>query len=299
MTMQLKLAGNRAIRFDRPFIMGVINVSPDSFSARNRCQTVDEAVETAERLIQEGADILDVGGEATNPQIQSSVAIEPELARVVPVIQALRAHFPQSLLSVDTSQPEVIRAVADVGADLINDQRALRVKGSLAAIEETGLPVCLMHMSHPWGRDSEEQGSFVPADAVSIKNFLKARIQKCHEAGIDVEKILIDPGIGGGSFGKTPQQDLALLANLDFFTDMAVPLLVGVSRKSFLGHYLLISEPERVTASVVAALWALQHGAQIVRVHDVKQTLEACRIWDACQQQRVGIEHGNRLSKSI
>jgi dihydropteroate synthase len=254
-----------------PLVMAVLNVTPDSFSDGGQFARPAQAIEHALSCINDGADIVDVGGESTRP---GSVApdIEEELARVIPVIEAIR-NAADVAISVDTSKPEVMRAAAEAGADLVNDVRALRHDGALQMAAQLGLPVVLMHMA---GEPRTMQDNPQYDDVVSqVCAFLVARAQQCQRAGIDAAQIALDPGFG---FGKTVQHNLSLLKHLRQLADTGYPVLAGLSRKSMIQR-LLGREPDaRMPASVSLALEASARGASIVRVHDVLPTVDALRI---------------------
>jgi dihydropteroate synthase len=266
--------GGRPLDLTAPRVMGILNVTPDSFSDGGFFFAADQALRHAERMVAEGADLIDVGGESTRPGA-AAVPVDEEIRRVVPVVEALVRHFPVPV-SVDTSKPEVMRAAADAGAGLINDVRALRGEGALDAARATGLPVCLMHMQ---GEPATMQQAPVYDDVVAdVAAFLRERLAVCREAGIPAQRLLVDPGFG---FGKTFAHNLALLARLAEFGALGTPLLVGLSRKSMLGQLSGRPPEERTAASVAAAVLAVQRGAVIVRVHDVAATVDALRIVDA------------------
>lgn len=259
-------------------IMGIINTTPDSFSDGGLYADSKRAIEHARQLIEEGVDILDIGGESTRPGA-SKVSLEEELHRTIPVIKAIR-EFSDIPLSIDTSKAKVMQAAAHAGADIINDVRALQQPGSLSAAAESGLMVCLMHMQ---GAPDSMQDNPVYEDVVDeVKQFLAERIRIAEEAGIKQSDIIIDPGFG---FGKTLQQNLQILARLDEFRALGYPLLVGLSRKSMLG--LLLDQPvdKRLHGSLSAAVISALSGANIIRVHDVQQTKEVLTIVQAVLQQ--------------
>ncbi len=270
--------GGRRLVLDRPRVMGILNVTPDSFSDGGRYLDLGAAVERAWRMVEEGADIIDVGGESTRPGA-APVPLEEELRRVVPVIEAVASKLPVPV-SVDTSKPEVMRAAVAAGAGLVNDVRALRAPGALEAAAELGVPVCLMHMQ---GEPRTMQRAPVYRDVVAeVRAFLLERVAACEAAGIPRERILIDPGFG---FGKTLEHNLALMRRLDAFVETGLPVLVGVSRKSMIGALLGDAPVERrLHGSVAAAVVAACKGAAIVRVHDVAATVEALRVaWPLCR----------------
>lgn len=254
-----------------PAVMGILNVTPDSFSDGGKYQNTDETQRHAEKMIRAGADIIDIGGESTRPGAKN-VSAEEELARVIPVIEKIRA-ISAIPLSIDTSTPEVILAAAEAGVDLINDVRALRREGALNAAVASGLPVCLMHMQ---GDPETMQMKPDYVDVVTeIREFLVERINVCVEAGIHDDQIVIDPGFG---FGKTPQHNLQIINRLEEFKSLGKPLLVGLSRKSTIGIILEDITDDRLIGSVSGALFAVNKGAAIVRVHDVAETVAALTV---------------------
>ena len=274
---QLDCAG-RIVKLDRPRVMGIVNVTPDSFADGGQHATTDEAIAHGLRLAQEGADILDIGGESTRPGARE-VPIDEELARVIPVIEALakRTSLP---ISIDTSKPDVMRAAVAAGAGLINDVHALRREGALDAAASLRVPVCLMHMQ---GTPADMQASPEYDDVVAeVHTFLAQRIFACEMAGISKKSIVIDPGFG---FGKTTAHNLALLAQLARFTELGVPVLAGLSRKRTIGELTGRELPDRVYGSVAAALIAAQNGAKLVRVHDVAATVDALKVWVAVEAE--------------
>jgi dihydropteroate synthase len=259
--------------------MGVVNVTPDSFSDGGDFFSLDEAVQRAEHMAEEGADIIDVGGESTRPGA-SPISAEEEIARVVPVIAEVAARVALPV-SVDTSKPEVMLAAAAAGAGMINDVRALRMPGALEAAEKTGAAVCLMHLK---GSPDTMQKAPAYRDVVAeVHDFLQVRIDACVAAGIAKERLLLDPGFG---FGKTLAHNLALLAGLSALGDLGRPLLVGVSRKSMIGALTGRDVRERLAGSLAAAVLAVERGAQVVRTHDVAATTDALRIVSALREHR-------------
>jgi dihydropteroate synthase len=271
---QLDCAG-RVLVLDRPRVMGIVNVTPDSFSDGGEHASVDAAVAHALRLVEEGADILDIGGESTRPGA-AEVPVDEELARVIPVIERL-ANEVVVPISIDTSKPEVMRAAIAAGAGMINDVHALRREGALDAAAALGVPVVLMHMQ---GEPRSMQEAPDYDDVVAeVHRFLAERIFSAEMAGIAKKKIVIDPGFG---FGKTTAHNLALLARLDRFADLGVPVLAGLSRKRSIGDLTGRDDPHaRVHGSVAAHLIAAQRGAMLLRVHDVAATVDAIKVWDA------------------
>lgn len=273
----LDCAGRHVV-LDRPRIMAIVNVTPDSFSDGGVYADAGAAIDHALRLVAEGADILDIGGESTRPGA-AEVTVEEELRRVVPVIQALAARTTVAL-SVDTSKPEVMRAAVAAGAGMINDVRALRVDGALATAASLGVPVCVMHMqAQP---DTMQDAPHYDDVIGEVHRFLADRIFACEMSGIDRKRIVVDPGFG---FGKSIDHNLALLAGLERFADLGVPLLAGLSRKGMIGTLTGREEPrQRVHGSVAAAVLAADRGAAILRVHDVAATRDALAVQHAVRQ---------------
>jgi len=269
-----------AIDLAEPRVMGIVNVTPDSFSDGGEHASTEAAVRHCAQLIDEGADILDIGGESTRPG-SPAVPLEAELARVLPVVrEAVKFQVP---ISVDTYKPEVMRAVLDLGADIVNDIWALRQPGALEAVAaHSACGVCLMHMH----RDPQTmqtapmRGDVVPA----VRAFLDERARALLELGVDASRIVLDPGIG---FGKTVEQNFALLARQRELVDSGCPVLAGWSRKSSLGAVTGIEAAgERMVPSVAAAVLAVEQGAAILRVHDVRETVAALAVWRAMKQQQ-------------
>jgi dihydropteroate synthase len=259
--------GSKQLDLSRAVVMGVLNVTPDSFSDGGRFFEPAAACEHARRMIAEGAAIIDIGGESTRPGAEP-VAVEEELRRVLPVIEAL-ADSP-AVLSIDTSKPEVMRAAVQAGAGLINDVRALQSPGALAAALEGGSAVCLMHMQ---GEPRTMQKDPRYGDVVKeVKAFLAARAHACEEAGIARQRILVDPGFG---FGKTQAHNLALLRHLDELAAAPWSLAVGMSRKSMLANLLGRRGGDRLAAGVALAVLAVLRDARIIRTHDVAATVDA------------------------
>ena len=265
----------RALVLDRPRIMGIVNVTPDSFSDGGAHDTLEAAVAHGLQLTQEGADILDIGGESTRPGA-ADVSLEEELRRVIPVIEQL-ARKTSLPISIDTSKPEVMRAAVAAGAGMINDVYALRREGALDTAAALGVPVVLMHMQ---GEPRSMQESPQYDDVVAqVHRFLAERIFAAEMAGIAKKKIVVDPGFG---FGKNTRHNLTLLSQLERFSELGVPLLAGMSRKRTIGELTGRDDPrDRVYGSVAAHLIAAQHGALLLRVHDVAATVDAIKVWNA------------------
>lgn len=271
--------GDQQLDLSRCNLMGILNVTPDSFSDGGQFDRPEQALRHVEEMIAAGADIIDVGGESTRPGA-APVSVEQELQRVVPVVEAIKKNF-DVVISVDTSTPQVISESAAVGASLINDVRALQREGALQAAAATGLPVCLMHMQ---GQPDTMQAAPSYDDVVQdIHRFLDERIQACENVGISREQLLLDPGFG---FGKALEHNYSLLNNLEKFHDLELPLLVGISRKTMIGK-VLQDRPaqDRLFGSIAAATIAAMKGAAIVRVHDVAATADALKVVAATIQQ--------------
>ena len=259
-----------------PKVMGIVNVTPDSFSDGNQHANLTSALKHCELLLKQGAHILDIGGESTRPGAKQ-VSLEEELERVLPVVkEAMRLNVP---LSVDTYKPEVMQAVLDLGADIINDIWALRQKGALEVVAmHPSCGVCLMHM-HAQPLDMQihpMQGLAIP----TVVSFLQTRAQALLASGVAKERIALDPGIG---FGKTVAQNFEILAHQSQLSNLGYPLLVGWSRKSSLGVVTGCEVDDRLVPSVAAALLAVERGARVVRVHDVKATVQALAVWQHAQ----------------
>ncbi|ENU0915343.1 dihydropteroate synthase [Klebsiella michiganensis] len=268
------VAQGSALDLSHPHVMGILNVTPDSFSDGGTHNTLVEAVKHANLMINAGATIIDIGGESTRPGA-ADVSVEEELARVIPTVEAIAQRF-EVWISVDTSKPEVIRESARVGAHIINDIRSLTEPGALEAAAETGLPVCLMHMQ---GQPKTMQDAPKYADVFAdVERFFIEHIVRCERAGIAKDKLLLDPGFG---FGKNLSHNYELLARLGEFHHFGLPLLVGMSRKSMVGQLLNVGPTERLNGSLACAVIAAMQGAQIIRVHDVKETVEALRVVEA------------------
>jgi len=264
--------GDRILDLASTKVMGVLNTTPDSFSDGGQFSTVESAIHRAGLMASQGAAIIDVGGESTRPGA-SQVTLQQELDRVIPVVEKISRNI-DVCISVDSSSPEVMRAAKEAGAHLLNDVRALKREGALQIAKDMALPVCLMHMQGEPSNMQKNPSYTGVLDDVYV--YLAKRIQACNHVGIENDQILIDPGFG---FGKTAQHNFQLLAKLERFKTLGVPVLVGMSRKSMIGEALGgVSVDERAVGSVAAAVIAAMHGAHIVRVHDVKETFQALEV---------------------
>lgn len=279
--MQLHCA-NRVLDLSSPVVMGILNITPDSFSdggvffAHKQAQ-IDHCLRAAENMLADGARVLDIGGESTRQNAQP-VSSQEEMARVLPVIEAIAARL-DAVISVDTSNPQVMREAAALGAGMINDVRALQREGALQTAAQTGLPVCLMHMQgEPENMQENPRYSDVVAE---VSAWLQQRAQRCVQAGIAPKNIVLDPGFG---FGKTLEHNLDLLRRLDVLAQLPYPLLVGLSRKSIAGKLTGKPVAERLPASLALAQMALDRGARILRVHDVAATVDMVKIWCAVNE---------------
>ena len=280
MTRTLR-CGRYLLDLSRPRVMGVLNVTPDSFSDGGRFLDFDRALAHARAMFADGADIVDIGGESTRPGA-SPTSEADEIARVIPIVERLaRDDF---LISVDTMKAAVMRAAISAGASMINDVRALRAPNALDIVAKSNIAVCLMHMQ---GEPRTMQSAPVYGDVVAdVRRFLEQRIVACKSAGIAEERIAIDPGFG---FGKTVAHNLRLLRELSAIASLGLPIVAGLSRKSTLGALTGRSADDRLAASIAAALSAVAHGASIIRVHDVRETVDALKVWWA-------IEKGNEAT---
>ena len=273
--------GARTLDLSAPVVMGILNVTPDSFSDGGRFTERDAALRQAERMLADGAAIIDVGGESTRPGA-APVSEQQELDRVVPVVEALTSEL-DALVSVDTSTAAVIRGAAAAGAGMINDVRALRRSGALDAAAASGLPVCLMHMrGEPGNMQDDPRYQDVTAEVV---DFLRQRIAACGQVGIPRERLLVDPGFG---FAKTVAHNLTLMHEMAALQELALPILIGISRKSLFGKLLGRDVNERLPASLAAAVMCVERGAMIVRAHDVKETVAVVRLAHAVRQSSGG-----------
>ncbi len=299
---ELNCAG-KTLDLGQTRVMGVLNVTPDSFYAGSRCKSLEHTLQRAQDMVNAGADILDVGGESTSKMVKKfgyandseryvggqtaeqiagdTASCEQELDRVVPVVEALVERF-DCVVSVDTSSALVIKETALAGAGMINDIRALQRPGALEAAAATDLPVILMHslIDHP------EPGFVAHYDDLmgEVLAYLNSRIDCCVEAGIEKKRLIVDPGFGGGLFGKTPAYDLSMLKHFEQFHQLDLPILAGMSRKSFIGAILDKDPDERLSGSLAVAVMAAQAGAHILRVHDVAETCDVVRMVEAVRQ---------------
>lgn len=266
--------GNYQLDLTRPHVMGIVNVTPDSFSDGGKYESTEKAVAHAMQLVEDGADILDIGGESTRPGA-TPVSLDEELRRVVPVIDKL-ARSAGVPLSIDTYKPEVMRAAIDAGADIVNDVRALQEPGALEVVARSQAGVCLMHMQGlPATMQDDPQYDDVVAE---VHVFLRERLQTAQAAGIAMDRIVLDPGFG---FGKRTMHNVALLQQLQIFSNLGRPLLVGLSRKSVLGQIVGADVYVRLHASLAASVISAMKGARIIRVHDVKATADALKVVSA------------------
>lgn len=267
----------RVLDLSTPQIMGILNFTPDSFSDSGQFFSLDKALTQVEKMLNAGASIIDIGGESTRPNA-AIVTLEEELARVVPVVEAVRQRF-DCLISVDSSKAEVFLESAKAGADMLNDIRALTEPNALETAVELGLPVCLMHMQG--NPQNMQQAPHYDDVLEEVADFLNQRIFECLSAGLPKSHIILDPGFG---FGKTVEHNFTLLKHLRAFVDSGFPVLAGLSRKSMIGAVTGKSVEERMIGSVAGALLAAQNGAKILRVHDVAETSDALKVWQAMQQ---------------
>jgi len=268
--MILNCAG-KALSLEQPVVMGILNITPDSFSDGGQFDSVDTALHRTEQMLREGAGIIDVGGESTRPNAQP-VSIQNELDRVIPVIEAITQRF-DTIVSIDTTKSEVMRHAVDAGAGIINDVLGLRAEGAVDVASKTDAAICLMHMQ---GEPRTMQENPVYNDVVAdVHNFLEQRVQACEAKGICRERLLVDPGFG---FGKNLTHNLSLMKHLSRLNDLGVPVLVGVSRKSMIGAILDKDVQVRLYGSIALHSIALMQGASIIRAHDVEAAVDAVKI---------------------
>ncbi|MGL4939420.1 dihydropteroate synthase [Shewanella sp.] len=270
------ISGTKRLVIDSPLVMGILNVTPDSFSDGGQYSSFELACQHADTMVSQGAQFIDIGGESTRPGADE-VSLDAELARVLPLIEYVAAKH-DVWISIDTSKPEVMRQAVNAGAHLINDVRALMAPQALEMAAQLQVPVCLMHMQgKPRTMQLAPDYQYVVADVAS---FLTERIQACIAAGISREQLLIDPGFG---FGKTVEHNYELLAKLQHFQQFDLPILIGLSRKSMIGELLGKPIGERLAGSLAGAMLAAQNGAQIIRVHDVAETVDVLKVLQATQ----------------
>ena len=288
---QIDCAG-RILRLDRPRVVGIINLTPDSFSDGGRYSGLDAAESHALQMIEQGADMLDIGGESTRPGARA-VGETEEISRVVPLIERLASRV-EVPISIDTSKPGVMIAAVAAGAGMINDVRALRAPGALDAAASLSVPVCLMHMlGEPGTMQNDPHYGDVVAE---VHRFLAERIFACEMSGIDKRRLLVDPGFG---FGKTLEHNLVLLAQLDRLNDLGVPVLAGLSRKSMIGTVTGRPIESRAVGSAAAAMLAAQHGALLLRVHDVQETVDALAILRAVQPHFASVSTAKKTPAAV
>ncbi|MEX9910185.1 dihydropteroate synthase [Providencia huaxiensis] len=268
--MQIKARGS-VLDLSTPKVMGILNVTPDSFSDGGTHNRYQDALEHVAKMVQHGAAIIDIGGESTRPGA-AEVSVNEELDRVIPVVEAIAQRF-DVWISVDTSKAKVMAEAARAGMHIINDIRSLHEPDALAVAAKTGLPVCIMHMQGQ-PRTMQEAPNYENV-VREVKDYLNTEITRCVTAGIDRQQIILDPGFG---FGKNLSHNYQLLANLEQFHNFGLPLLAGMSRKSMIGQLLNVPPQERLAGSLTCAVIAAMQGAHIIRVHDVKETVQAMQV---------------------
>ncbi|WP_163832343.1 dihydropteroate synthase [Spartinivicinus ruber] len=274
---QLLACGDQSLDLTRPHVMGILNVTPDSFYDGGSYKYLDRALMQAEKMVQDGASIIDIGGESTRPGAKP-VSVAEELDRVIPAVECIRQQF-NVIVSIDTSTPAVITEAACKGAGLINDVRALQREGALQAAANTGLPICLMHMQgEPGSMQDNPQYSAVVDE---VKQFLLSRIKACEEVGIDRSQLIIDPGFG---FGKSVGHNFSLAKHLAELKNLELPILIGVSRKSMIGAILHKDVDDRLFGSLAVNIWCYLQGGNIFRVHDVAATVDCLKLVQAIQE---------------
>lgn len=275
--MQLQLPRQRVLSLSRPVVMGILNVTPDSFSDGGRFTELQRALSQVQQMQQQGAQIIDIGGESTRPGA-ADVGLDEELSRTIPVIEAIRRHDADVVISIDTSKTEVMRQAILAGADIINDVRALADPGAMEFAATADVPVCIMHMQgQPRSMQHQPQYQQVTDE---VLDWLLQRAEQCQRAGIKASQLILDPGFG---FGKTLQHNYQLLTELHRFIATGYPVLAGMSRKSMIGQLLGVGPSDRLAGSLACATIAAMQGAQIIRVHDVKETAEAMQVVAATQ----------------
>jgi len=278
MNNKINLARGRTLDFAEPVIMGIVNVTPDSFSDGGQFLNITAALSHAMQLLDDGATILDIGGESTRPGAPD-VSLDDELKRVIPIIKAIREQS-DCVISIDTSKAEVMRQAIEAGADIVNDVRALQEPGAIDVVAQFPVvAVCLMHMQ---GQPRSMQHAPHYNDlAGEINDFFSQRIAACEAAGIKQSQLILDPGFG---FGKTLKHNYQILAQFNDYAKLGLPLLAGLSRKSMIGNLLNRDTDDRLAGSLAGALIAAQNGAHIIRVHDVKETEDVLGVYQACKQ---------------
>jgi len=277
MTISTLKCGDKYLSLDTPQVMGILNITPDSFSDGGKFISFDHALNQVQQMINDGASIIDVGGESTRPGAKE-VSLDEEIERVIPIVNAIKSRF-NVVISVDTSKAGVMREAVSAGAGIINDVRALQNEHCLAVMAESDIPICLMHMQGmPRTMQQNPQYQDVTNDIV---DFIKQRIEVCQQNGILKERLIVDPGFG---FGKTLEQNYQLLNQLAEFKQLGLPVLVGISRKSMIGNLLNVDVEHRLAGSLAAAIISAQQGAKIIRVHDVKATVDALTVLQAAEQ---------------
>ncbi|NMP33388.1 dihydropteroate synthase [Thalassotalea sp. M1531] len=277
MTNDILQCGDKALTLTSPQVMGILNVTPDSFSDGGKFVSFDSALSQVEQMINDGATIIDIGGESTRPGAKA-VTLEDELERVIPILSAIKQRF-DIVVSVDTSKAGVMNEAIKAGAGIINDVRALQNDGCLEVVAAADIPICLMHMQGmPRTMQKNPQYEDVTQDIIS---FIGQRLNVCQQHGIDKSRLIVDPGFG---FGKTLEQNYQLLNQLSDFEELDLPLLVGISRKSMIGNLLNADVDERLAGSLSAAIISAQQGAKIIRVHDVKETVDALTVLQVTQR---------------
>lgn len=264
-------SNNKSLDLSTPAVMGILNVTPDSFSDGGKFNALKAALEQAEKMIAAGASIIDIGGESTRPGAPE-VSLDEELQRVIPVITAIRKKH-DVWISIDTSKAQVMAKAVEAGADLINDVRGLQEPGALEVAAKTQVPICLMHMQGQ-PRNMQHNPSYHNL-LIEVSDFLEERIKACEQVGIAKERLILDPGFG---FGKTIEHNYHLLAHLEAFHRLGLPILAGMSRKSMVFKLLNKKPADCMVASVTCATIAALKGAQIIRVHDVEETVEAMKV---------------------
>jgi dihydropteroate synthase len=276
-TLQKKLITSTLNQLTKVKVMGILNVTPDSFSDGGQFACFDGALKQAESMIENGVDIIDIGGESTRPGA-ADVNVKDEISRVIPLLKAIKSRFDINV-SIDTSKAEVMSEAITYGADMINDVRALQNEGCIDAVAQSDIAVCLMHMQ---GMPRTMQQNPQYTDIINdILQFFKQRIHCCEQHGINKQRLILDPGFG---FGKTLEHNYEVLAKLAQFKSLELPILAGISRKSMIGNLLNREVDKRLAGSLTAAIFAVQQGAEIIRVHDVQESVDAINILKAVAQ---------------